>query len=179
MADLQSTGPTFKSTFKTSQEKFISDLIQCKGARGWYIKKRQVNCGTQRCVSFNSLGHSKRVLTRSYYNLHTHASDLVNGFKQLSSNNASHSVSKIQCYTLITTGNESSTLLGLVQDYSTVDRRDFCARLIFRLSSFKRGIPDPFLTFLQGDTSGLRWRCRSVASRSTFLNTDGKRNFCP
>jgi hypothetical protein len=95
MADLQSTGPTFKSTFKTSQEKFVSDLIQCKGARGWYIEKRQVDCGTQRCVSFDFLGHSKRVLTRSSNNLHTNASDSVNAFRQLSSNNASHSVSKI------------------------------------------------------------------------------------
>ena len=95
MADLQSTGPTFKSTFKTSQEKFVSDLIQCKGARGWYIEKRRVDCGTQRWVSFNFWGHSKRVLTRSSKNLHTNASDSVKAFRQLPSNNASHSVSKI------------------------------------------------------------------------------------
>jgi hypothetical protein len=31
MADLESAGPTFKSTLKTSQEKFVSDLIQCRG----------------------------------------------------------------------------------------------------------------------------------------------------
>jgi hypothetical protein len=95
MPDLQSAGPTFKSTFKTSQEKFVSDRIQCKVARGWYIEKRRVDCGTQRCVSFNFWGHSKRVLTRSFSNLRTNASDSVNVFRQLSSNNASHSVSKI------------------------------------------------------------------------------------
>ena len=95
MADLQSTGPTFKSTLKTSQEKFVRDLIQCKAARGWYIEKRRFDCGTQQCVPFNFWGNSKRVLTRSSNNIHTNPSDLMKAFRQLPSNNASHSVSKI------------------------------------------------------------------------------------
>jgi hypothetical protein len=96
MTDLQSAGPTFKSTFKTSQEKFVSNLIQCKGARGWYIEKRRVDCGVQRCVSFNFWGHSKRVLTRSSSNLRTNAFNSVNAFRQLSRKNASHCVLNIR-----------------------------------------------------------------------------------
>ena len=85
----------------------------------------------------------------------------------------------IESGALITPENLSLTFLDLVHHYSKVFWTDFCARLIFRLSSFKRDIPDPFLTYLRGDTSGLRWRCRSVVTRSRFLNNDGKRSFCP